>query len=689
MCRLGSRVLAVMGSCLMTAIPLLSTDVTLENNAGVKVIVADRAEGYALGGIYLNDQQVETPLFDGMIRFLDTEKGTDQWLYASNHRQIDKAKVVFSGEGKIGRAKVTFEVTIEIPPDVRAVRIIYDYSVNRNVANQVAILQYHNEFSHAWKGHIYPWAEDAKYVHQDPLNWIGVPSLFMYRDDRSLGLLWGIDPNSDYLNPTTWTKDFGLYYTDGVIPAQYRIGGDGLKKKIDYHCPMQIVLTDQPDPDEMIIDLIKNWIALNNYKPEDLHVRSHEEALELFIEGRKKTEMWYPGQGYRLEMGDPSSAFIYIGEAGLSAYFDYLVYERTGDEEWRKRAFEQMDFILKGQNTNRDDPNYGVIHTAYSLVDYGPVGKGFNSADRGTNRGYKPDLNAHLARYMLLLWQKVKDKEGINREDWYQSATMAAEWMLRQQNNDGGFPQKVYFEPVEVRYDENWMTTGQPDRVRFKSGEKSRSTTSGRALPSLRYIYKITGDDKYLRAMKKLEDYTLRYVQNQYYYTSHHPDLPPYELEEASIWGVAEYWLDRYVETQDETYLKHAVADAYLSLTWWCPKQLSWVDNPTQMASTEQQHFLQYSIYCYQNRKVECLWRIADATGDPLFDDIANRIAQGIYASQVTTGDLMGATHERIADPWLARGDGKGDFNSMGSVYMSEQSLDLFLQTIKMEDISK
>lgn len=46
----------------------------------------------------------------------------------------------------------------------------------------------------------------------------------------------------------------------------------------------------------------------------------------------------------------------------------------------------------------------------------------------------------------------------------------------------------------------------------------------------------------------------------------------------------------------------------------------------------------------------------------------------------------MGATHERICDPWLARpgNSGKADFNSLGTSYMSEQSLDCFLQTLEM-----
>ena len=48
----------------------------------------------------------------------------------------------------------------------------------------------------------------------------------------------------------------------------------------------------------------------------------------------------------------------------------------------------------------------------------------------------------------------------------------------------------------------------------------------------------------------------------------------------------------------------------------------------------------------------------------------------------------MGATHERIADPWLVRddyGDGEPpDFNSMGTIYIGEQSLDTMLQVLEL-----
>ena len=228
---------------------------------------------------------------------------------------------------------------------------------------------------------------------------------------------------------------------------------------------------------------------------------------------------------------------------------------------------------------------------------------------------------------------------------------------------------------------------GLPQKVDIGTGRKSMSATSGRALPALPIISDITGDPKYRAFAERLETYVRDHVEGRLRFTGHHPDLPPDELEEASIWGVIEYWLDTYDRTHDKACLERAVADAYLSFLWWCPKQLSWVKNPTLCTSAEQQHFLQYSIYCYQNRKVECLWRLYKRTGDPLFHQLYERVLQSIFWTQVTEGDLMGATHERIADPWLARDDygEPAAFDSLGTVYMGEQSLDCMLQIVEMK----
>jgi hypothetical protein len=160
-----------------------------------------------------------------------------------------------------------------------------------------------------------------------------------------------------------------------------------------------------------------------------------------------------------------------------------------------------------------------------------------------------------------------------------------------------------------------------------------------------------------------------------------HFDLPPNDFEQDSIYAVVEYWLNKYDRTGRQDCLDRAVANAYDALLYWCPKQLSWVKNPTQCAHSEQQHFNQYSVYCYGNRKIECLARLAQETGNPLFKALQRRVMQMNFYTQVTDGPFMGSVTEAICDPWLER---HGGFEWRGNPYTSELVTDLMLQLMDL-----
>jgi hypothetical protein len=258
----------------------------------------------------------------------------------------------------------------------------------------------------------------------------------------------------------------------------------------------------------------------------------------------------------------------------------------------------------------------------------------------------------------------VKEKEGVDRQDWYKAAMASLGWVLAQQNLDGGFPQVVDIE----------------------SGAKSRSVVNGRTLVGLPIIAMITGDDRSLRASANQERFIRQNVEGHFWYTGQHPDLPPGDFEQDSIYNVVEYWLDKYDRTGDKENLDRATANAYYALLYWCPKQLSWVKNPTQGAHTEQQHFNQYSVYNYHNRKIQCLDRLYKATNNPLFDQLKNRVMQLNFYVQVTDGPYKGSITEAIADPWLER---KSGFEWRGSPYTSELVADLMLQLMDMHLVTK
>jgi len=626
----------------------------LTNQAGLRWELSRTKAGWSLGGIAFHEKPLEQPATNGLLALRNLKSGEVRWVAASKGEKVDPQTARFSGQEEINGVTFNYTVNVVLCEDTPAARWTASWSVDKDLRGWEVCLAYHDRFNNDWRVQSYPWAGNSESVKIAPMRYCGVPGVLVYRPDQSLVVLFAIDSNSDYLNPTTWTGRTEFHFANRRIAPQFRIGVGQLTAGTRYEMPLQLFLSDAGEFAGAITEIMQAWIKANNYRVDDsLKVRTPQEAFAIAVEGRRKMESWKPGIGYEHHRGTP---FVYVGNNPYIAYYEYRLYEITGEKVWCDRAFEQIDFAIKGQQPS------GVFHTNWYLRKEnrsgGATAEGFCSWD-WNHDGYKVDINAWMVRYILQTWQRVKEKEGVDRQDWYKAAMASLGWVLAQQNPDGGFPQVVDIE----------------------SGIKSESVVCGRALVGLPIIAKITGDDRCLRASADQERFLRQNVEGRFWYTGSHPDLPPGDFEQDSIFCIVEYWLDKHDRTSDKESLDRAVANAYYGLLYWCPKQLSWVKNPTQGAHSEQQHFNQYSVYCYHNRKIQCLDRLFKKTGNPLFEQLKNRVLQLNFYTQVTDGSYKGAVTEAIADPWLERGRG---FEWRGSPYTSELVSDLMLQLIEM-----
>ena len=103
------------------------------------------------------------------------------------------------------------------------------------------------------------------------------------------------------------------------MPPQYRVGGGKLTAGIEYAMPLQVFLNDAGTSPAAITQLVQDWIKVNHYRVEPLFVRKPDEALALYLQGRRNTNMWKPGQGYQLQ--DAWQA-IYVPVSPQSACFE-------------------------------------------------------------------------------------------------------------------------------------------------------------------------------------------------------------------------------------------------------------------------------------------------------------------------------------------------------------------------------
>jgi hypothetical protein len=677
----------------------IEASIELKNPAGLRLQLEQRGGHWTLGTLFIHGKLVDAPLTSGLLALRSTSGGRVIWPAATDGKQTDGRTARFFGSEKIGEVTFRFEVEVALKADLPVATLAPRWSVDMDLSGYEVCLAYHGigngghdaarapgtnagakrEITSGWRCTVYPFAGNATRVQRDRLTYVGVPAVLMFREDMSLVTLFGIDPAFDYLNPNRWTGATGFHFDSGKTPPQYRIGGGKLLAGVDYSMPLQIIVSDAGNSPDAITQLARTWIKANDYKVQPLKVRSHQDAFDLFLAGRRKSKMWRPGLGYQIM---ENWRVIYTAESPINAYFDYLLYEQTSEPMWRQRAFETMALVLRAQHTDSRDPHFGVIETNYELdadpkvwtikeppftgekVDAELKSGRFNSRDHSPNFGYKLDMNGYAARYMLMLWKRVKEKEGVDQRKWREAAVRIADWIVRQQHPDGGLPQVVDYRLGRVA-----------------SPPASMSVVSGRTLAAMPTIAEITRDKRYAKLAGDLELFLREKVEARYWFTGAHVDLWPNDYEADSVWHAVEYWLDKFDRTNNRECLKRAEADVWFAFLMWCPKQLPWVKNPTQTCHAEQENYLQYSNYCYNNRKYCCLDRLAKLTGDPLFGQMCERIIQCGFWGQAVSGDWLGGQYERMSDSWMGV---SRDVNSLGQVYVSELALDAHLQLLEM-----
>ena len=632
-------------------LPKILEKLALKNADGLSWELQRNEYGWSLGQISLKEKPLENPAASGILALRNLKTGEVCWLPAGKLERIGLNAARLSGQARIGDVTFSFSAEIGLEDGLPAAKWTTSWMVDKDLTGWEVCLAYHDGFSNDWRVQSYPWAGNSTNVQIVPMRYCGVPAVLTYRPDQSVVVLFSIDSQSDYLNPATWTGKTEFHFVNRSIAPQFRIGAGQLTAGTHYEMPLQLIVSDAGEFSGAITAIMQAWIKVNNYQVDDtLIVRTPQDAFVLALEGRRLMQSWMPGIGYEHHQSTP---FVYVGNNPMIANYEYRLYEITGEKVWRERAFEQIDYALKGQQTN------GVFHTNWNLQDRPDSKAGVFCSWDWAHNGYKVDLNTWMVRYILETWQRVKAREGVDRQDWYKAALASLNWVLSQQNPDGGFPQVVDID----------------------TSMKSESVVCGRTLVGLPIIARITGDERCLQASAAMEHFLRQNVEGRFWYTGQHPDLPPGDFEQDSIFNVVEYWLDKYDRMGDKDYLDRAAANAYYALLYWCPKQLSWIKNPTQGAHSEQVSFNQYSVYCYQNRKIQCLDRLFTKTGNPLFEQLKNRVMQLNFYVQVAEGPYRGSVTEAIADPWLERG---GGFEHRGHPYTSELVADLMLQLIDM-----
>jgi len=665
---------------MMSTRQMVSRKVKLRNASGFGIaFIETKTPGkFALGRMTLSSQVPFPPVREGFLWLRGTgadrarlpvalqDMGTPCGEDPSLARNF-AAEVDYLG------TEVLINLEVRLDPKEPVLRLKYECRTSEDLPAVLEFPFHGPEGEPGWRLHLYPWIEDAdrfpscldETLREDradhaadyiarPFDWCGAPLAVLQSDTYGTTVLFGLQKDFDYGHPGTWRDRIGFAFAPGIPPYVRSDFPNGIMRRdLTYDIPLILVVAQGPDNLDRIRSTVRAWARSEGLQFEATGFgEGWKEAVDVLVRGRRRGRVYIEDKGYCLDRDRMESWGPYVTSQPYNYYLDELLYRRTGDGIWARRVESGLRWLASKQNLDG-----GPCHGAFPPIAPGRgEGIGFYKC-----REYEVEHNAFAADWLYRLSNLLRDRAPDLSEVALTMARSALHFVLNQILPDGGVPAKV-----------------------TPKGVRSVAVTPGHTLLLLRRVRSTEGGAEVLEAERKVEAWTRRNSLAKLHFHGAHPDLQPEELEEASLYNVAQYYLERFEETRDAEYLRIAESLACLGLLWQCPKQLSWVDNPTQGAAAEQTHYLQYSVYSYNCEKFTFLIRLSAYTGDRFYREEARHLLGRNLFTLVREGEWEGAVAERICDPWNARGEG---YNSFGNLYIGELATELLLQALDLEQM--
>ncbi|WP_234367659.1 glycoside hydrolase family 76 protein [Parabacteroides pacaensis] len=190
-------------------------------------------------------------------------------------------------------------------------------------------------------------------------------------------------------------------------------------------------------------------------------------------------------RAYNYQMG-------FIGFQISNAYFLLKKGLESNNKEFVRKASEVIDFWV-----NNSQKKSGLVKTwADAYVDRKVTWRDYDTYMRVTAGGMEGIIGA---------WNSMK-KRGIDKPDWLNYCKRYADWLVRNQEEDGSF---------YIRYD--WKTE--------KPNHDSKYTTTN-IIRFLVELYSVTRDKRYLDAALKAGNFSYNFIHHDYLYVGGVIDNP-------------------------------------------------------------------------------------------------------------------------------------------------------------------
>jgi hypothetical protein len=406
-------------------------------------------------------------------------------------------------------------------------------------------------------------------------------------------------------------------------------------------------------------DLAKAWALANEFQFDRELYYTFERAIDMVVEGRapdayqgvrryvREDADGIPVRGYR---HGSNQNRISVYRQPCNAYLDYLLYQRTGREVFRRRAFEQMEFLLAAQTRDgwfqedwqieQRDWSYEVIGenggvtqvvdatdvtlpTPFDALIWGeaiPAEQRTTDIRTGKNiRGPRPDYLGMTCLYIHKFIKAAERHEGTTPHGWKTEMRRCLDWIVGVQEPDGAWPMTV-----------------SPD-----GALRTEPAPAGRLLVALETLGADLDDPQLDLVRQRHEDWVLNHCVATHQWYGSHKDTG-LMIDYGGVQSFIQYAIQRYERTREARYLDYALECTYFNFFEHCPKQLEWLWHYSKGGIQEQANYMQPDIDNMDNLPCSSWYKLAQYTDDDFL--------RGFVDLQVFT--MMHSLCDEPADAW-------------------------------------
>lgn len=389
-------------------------------------------------------------------------------------------------------------------------------------------------------------------------------------------------------------------------------------------------------------ELAGSWIRANNFAFDRLSKRSLEEALQTIINGRGRSDYYFSKGsnnkfkkmcGYRHGTVD-SRVSIY--RQPWNAFVDYLIFRHTGNEMWKQRCEEQLEFLLISQNEKGwFFEDWNLEKNTYTFEGLVADGQASEATDITDNAGFgpRPDHNAMACDYLWKCYKLYEIQEGETKPEWLAAINRCVEWIINQQASDGSLPMTV-----------------APD-----GKKKSDPVPMGRLLVAFEHLGEGLNDARIKKAKSRHERWVIKEAFNKQKWWGSHKDTGTV-TDYGGLQSFIQYCTERFLRTRNFQYLTYASECTYFNFFEHCPKQLEWLKNYSKWGIMEQANWMQYDIDQMDTLIYSTWYLLGELTGDLFVKELYE---QSMETAMQTLHDdpndpAQGAWDQYLVDPYGA-----------------------------------